>query len=72
MSASWAKASHGYAVTHQRRSPPAERSMKRDMSGWVAADRRASLPGSMPESSRVFQAAWTAMRASIASISSSV
>ena len=44
--------------------------MKRAMTGWAASDRRASLPGSMPDSSRVFQAAWMAMRASIASISS--
>ncbi len=72
MSASWAKASHGYAVTHQRSSPAAERSRNRPISGWAAAERRASLAGSMPESSRVFQAPMMAMRASIASISSSV
>ena len=45
--------------------------MKRPITGWAARERRASLAGSMPESSRVFQAAWMAMRASIASISSS-
>ena len=43
--------------------------MKRAMSGWAASERRASLAGSTPDSSRVFQAAWMEMRASITSIS---
>ncbi len=45
--------------------------MNRPITGCAARDRRASLDGSMPDSSRVFHAPMMAMRASIASISSS-
>ena len=71
MSESWANASHGKAVTHQRSEPSAERSRKRSVTGRTAPCRSAMRAGSMPARSRVFQSAWTLMVASIALISSS-
>ena len=55
MPASWAAASQGKAVPHQRTSPCASRSKKRSKSGRVAAERIAWRLGSMPLAKRLLR-----------------
>ena len=57
MPASWAAASHGKAVPHQRTSPRASRSKNRSNSGRVAAERIAWRLGSIPLAKRLLRCA---------------